>query len=108
MSRKYNSNSEVPTEVLINRLKELSNAVTEGRSSLEREFTMRIPAECDRDADIVLAESAKRLEMYVKLQHAAKLEMEMHKVGCGANGEIYETTCECLLCKAVQARNERC
>ena len=74
MSRKYNSNSEVPTEVLINRLKELSNAITEGRSAQEREFTMRIPVECDRDADIVLAEAAKRLKNRSKEDYIKEIE----------------------------------
>ena len=62
MSRKYSNSPEVPTEVLVNRLKELSSAITTGRNVQEREFTMRIPAECDRDADLVLAEAAKRLK----------------------------------------------
>ena len=79
MSRKYNSSPEVPTEVLVNRLKELSSAITTGRDALEREFTMRIPAECDRDADLVLSEAAKRLERYDKLLHADKLEWKCTK-----------------------------
>jgi hypothetical protein len=29
---------------------------------MDGEFTMRVPAECDRDADLVLAEAARRLE----------------------------------------------
>lgn len=59
MSRYYKTSEEVPTDVLIARLKELSIAVADG---LKDEFTMRIPAECDRDADIVLMEAAKRLQ----------------------------------------------
>lgn len=62
MSTKYQSTKEVPTETLIARLNELSDAIVGGRESQEREFTMRIPAECDRDADLVLAEVARRME----------------------------------------------
>lgn len=61
MSRKYQNSSEVPTEVLCSRLDELSDAIAGGKDSFANEFTMRVPAECDRDADLVLAEAAKRL-----------------------------------------------
>lgn len=61
MSRKYTDTASVPTETLANRLDELANAITKGREASDREFTMRIPAECDRDADLVLSEAAKRL-----------------------------------------------
>ena len=41
------------------RLKQLSAAIANGDKG---ELTMRVPAEVDRDADIVLMEAAKRLE----------------------------------------------
>ena len=62
MSTKYKRTKEVPTEILVARLKELADAITKGREAVDREFTMRVPAECDRDADLVLAEAARRLE----------------------------------------------
>lgn len=58
MSTHYKAPQDVPTDVLIVRLSELSAAVADGRL---HEFTMRIPAEVDRDADIVLREAARRL-----------------------------------------------
>jgi len=61
MSRKYKNSHEVPTEELCERLKQLSRAVTKGKDEIDREFTMSIPAELDRDADLVLDEAAKRL-----------------------------------------------
>jgi hypothetical protein len=61
MSTKYRNSRDVPLDVIITRLNGLSDAVAGGRKSQEREFTMRIPAECDRDADIVIAEAAVRL-----------------------------------------------
>jgi hypothetical protein len=60
MSRIYQNPKDVPLEKLCQRLDELSDAVTKGQQA-DHEFTMRIPAECDRDADIVLAEAARRL-----------------------------------------------
>ena len=63
MSTKYKRTKEVPTEILVARLKELADAITKGREAVDREFTMRVPAECDRDADLVLVEAARRLEM---------------------------------------------
>ena len=62
MSNKYKDCDEVPNEALCKRLKELSKAVTKGREGLHREFTMRIPAELDRDADLVLSIAARRIE----------------------------------------------
>lgn len=59
VSRKYKTGKEVPTDVLCDRLVELANAVT--KDTTNREFTMRVPAEHDRDADLVLAEAARRL-----------------------------------------------
>jgi len=59
MSTKYEEPRLVPTSVLIEPLKELADAIAKGNRD---ELTMRIPAEVDRDADIVLMEAAKRLE----------------------------------------------
>src|SRR5690554_881858 len=61
MSTKYRNSSDVPLDTIITRLRELADAVTGGSKSQEREFTMRIPAECDRDADLVIDEAAGRL-----------------------------------------------
>lgn len=61
MSTKYRSSRDVPMGTIITRLNELSDAITGGRESQGREFTMRIPAECDRDADLVIGEAAVRL-----------------------------------------------
>lgn len=62
MSTKYKSPKDVPLNLIIARLLELSGAISDGRDSQSREFIMRIPAECDRDADIVIAQSAMRLD----------------------------------------------
>ena len=64
MSENYKDAKELPTEVLCRRLDQLSDAVTEGRESVLREFVMRVPAEVDHDADIVLAEAARRLRSH--------------------------------------------
>jgi len=61
MSRKYKNASDVPADVICKRLEELSDAVTKGDKG-SHQFTMRIPAEVDRDADIVLDEAARRLK----------------------------------------------
>ncbi|MEM8668755.1 MAG: hypothetical protein AAGG48_14640 [Planctomycetota bacterium] len=52
---------------LAGRLSELSDAVTKGKPAIDREFTMRVPAEPNRDADLVLAEAAKRLKTLADL-----------------------------------------
>ena len=60
---------------LIRRLNELSDAVTKGRSGMS-EFTMRVPAEPKRDADLVLSEAAIRLDRY---QQSSKTAAEYMK-----------------------------
>ena len=61
MSTKYTLGKEVPTKTLCDRLNELSKAVTNGRDSISREFYMRIPAEVDNDADLVIGEAFCRI-----------------------------------------------
>lgn len=61
MSTQYQSGKDVPTEVLAARLNELAHVVAQNRDRIGDEFTMRIPAECDRDADLVMSEAARRL-----------------------------------------------
>lgn len=50
------------THPLSPRLRELSDAVTQGREAVAREFTMRVPAEPNRDADLVLSRAADELD----------------------------------------------
>lgn len=65
MSTKYKDVKEVPSSVLAKRLEELSDACVErmkgNKLKFKQEFTFRIPAEVDRDADIVLQEAALRI-----------------------------------------------
>jgi hypothetical protein len=62
MSTKYKHGDRVPSDVICKRLHELASAVSEGRSGIEREFYMRIPAELDHDADLVIGGAARRIE----------------------------------------------
>ncbi len=61
MSERYRDRKDIPNSVLADRLDALSDAVTKGREAVAREFTMRVPAENDRDADLVLSEAADRI-----------------------------------------------
>jgi lipid II:glycine glycyltransferase (peptidoglycan interpeptide bridge formation enzyme) len=61
MSTEYRTSRAVPTKILCDRLEELSCAIANGKRSIEREFTMRVPAEVDRDPDLVLSEAARRI-----------------------------------------------
>ena len=49
-------------DLLVTRLRELATAVTEGQQAVAREFTMRVPAEPNRDADLVLSAAADEIE----------------------------------------------
>ncbi len=61
MSRKYNDPRDVPHETLARRLEELVRALKSRGEERDRELTMRIPAEVDRDFDLVMVEAARRL-----------------------------------------------
>ena len=61
MSRKYKHGDHVPSNVLADRLDELSEAVTKGKYAIDKEFVMRIPAELDHCPDLVLSQSAQRI-----------------------------------------------
>jgi len=91
MSTKYGATDRVPTEVLAARLDELSIAVTQGKEAVSREFTMRIPAEMDRDADLVLSAAAKRL---LELEQKMK-ECESSKGNAEANRRLYKALEDC-------------
>ena len=65
MSTKYKRAEAVPTSVLADRLNELSCAAVammrKDGEKFKKEFTCSIPAQLDRDADLVLSEAANRL-----------------------------------------------
>lgn len=61
MSTMYKRGDQVPTEVLAKRLDELADAVGKKGEERDRALTRRIPAELDRDADLVLSEASTRL-----------------------------------------------
>ena len=80
MSTKYKNSKDVPTETLTARLKELADAICGGKKSFDNEFTMRVPAECDRDADLVLAESARRMADMTERERRCPTMDEAEKV----------------------------
>lgn len=86
MSTQYQSSKDVPTEVLAARLNDLAHVVAQRRDCIGAEFTMRIPAECDRDADLVMAEAARRMQaMSIDLEHARIRIKELERTQAGHN-----------------------
>jgi hypothetical protein len=81
MSTKYKHGDAIPIDVIARRLEELSNAVVArmncDNAKFEREFTCRIPAELDRDADVVLSEASLRLSK--QQERIAELEETVSK-----------------------------
>ena len=71
MTNKYEDTNQVPDQVLLTRVAELVDAVTQGSAGLN-EFTMRVPAECDRDADLVLTELIIRYRNLIERAEAAE------------------------------------
>lgn len=106
MSTAYKHGDRVPSEVLASRLEELAHTVTQGREAVSREFTMRVPAEQDRDADLVLSAAAGRI---IELEAALTQQQDAEVVGlveactdrivawvtCGAahNGRLKDAAC---------------
>lgn len=86
MSAKYQDPRHVPLEKLTERLDELADAITRGGESMDRELTMRIPAECDRDADLVIGEAASRL---------TRLQSEVERLR-GRCGELEDSLTELI------------
>ena len=73
MSTKYKKDEEVPTSVIIERLRELTKSIPEGNW---RDFYMSIPCQLDRDADCVLSIAAKRLASPTSQTECEKLQAE--------------------------------
>lgn len=55
MSNKYKHGDKVPDEVLYERMNQLIRSITT-REDFPSDFYMRIPAELDRDADLVMSQ----------------------------------------------------
>lgn len=79
MSIQYKRSEDVPTETLANRLDDLADCVSTSRHRMDNEFTMRVPAEHDRDADLVMSEAARRLRDANNTITALRAEVEMWK-----------------------------
>lgn len=94
MSTKYRNSRDVPLDTIITRLEELSDAVIGGRESQGREFTMRIPAECDRDADLVIGEAAVRLVALQAENEALRARVAEYEA---LTDELDATTRRCYL-----------
>lgn len=64
MSTKYNIWGDIPSGVLCKRLEELSDAIT--KKEVPCEFFTSAPAQCDRDADLILSAASKRIKDLLK------------------------------------------
>ncbi len=89
MTTQYKTANEVPTATIAARLEELSDCLLKrDKAAMDREFTIRIPAELDRDPDLVLSIAASRL-----LNMEAMLNVLIQECGaiCGAynHGQPY-------------------
>lgn len=91
------------------RLRELSHAVTQGPDAIRRECSMRVPAEPDRDADLVLSSAADEIERLraevAKLRAACAAMQERCARACEDEARIWEADgkgpeCAARLCAA--------
>lgn len=86
MSTKYKCPEAVPSVELVARLRDLGAIVAKGPEAVRREFDMRVPAEADRDADIVLTEAARRIERLAR----ALVELQTERDQALARAEAAE------------------
>lgn len=101
MSNRYRKSSEVPNSVLCQRLEELSEAVTRKGEDRDRELTLRIPAEVDRDVDLVLEEAARRIKhMESEIRDlegiVAAISNTTSCMDCGTESGIHHHNCGTL------------
>lgn len=85
------------TDVLCARLRVLAQAVADGR--VGSEFSMRVPAEPDRDADIVLSRAAKAIEDLTAERDALRalaLRNVLHKGLCSYFDDGKSCSCGAL------------
>jgi len=85
-SVKYRKSEDVPTSEICKRLDQLSDAVTKGHASINREFYMSIPARLENDADFVLSIASDRL-MRAEAR-VEELEQAIFDVLCGEENEV--------------------
>ena len=86
MSNNYKHGDRIPSEVYTARLYELAQFVTDGPDAVRREFTMRIPAERDRDADLVLSGAARRI---TELEQRLKVLQDAFQLDDDSNGNAF-------------------
>ena len=87
MSIKYKFSDEVPSVVLVTRLRELSDAITKGSKMIASAFYMSVPAQVDHNADLVLEGAAKRIEDLLKLLKEMDDYLDQGygtSIGCGS------------------------
>jgi hypothetical protein len=79
MTHNPNEINDGQHERLVGRLRELADAVTQGRDAVAREFTMRVPAEPERDADLVLSKAADEIERLRAEGEALRSDAERYR-----------------------------
>ncbi len=105
MSTKYKESADVPTEVLADRLNDLVKIICGPEKDLSRHFSMRVPAELDYCADLVISESGQRLlrlesmlaEKETEIDRLSNICTELKPLVHGiANWERNNGTASCL------------
>lgn len=61
MSKEYDTDDEIPSDVICDRLDELAEIVQHGPDVVAKHFVMRIPGERDFDPDLVMLAASMRI-----------------------------------------------
>lgn len=103
----------IVSKAKLDRLRALAKVAAGDRETLLSEFTMRIPAERDRDADLVLSWAADEIEqLQAELQQSQEIRSDMESLlsmvgeALGVPEEPHQTWQERLL-QAVQPQSEQ-
>jgi len=82
------SETHARTFVLADRLEQLADCVAHGPDVVRRNFTMQVPADPDRDADLVLSEAARLLRTSDAEITRLRDELETERLRLAACGVV--------------------
>ena len=76
MSCYYKDSNSVPNRILSKRLDDLADIIINRKKGWQEELSMRVPAECDRDADLILSEADFRITEMSKIIMSIKRHID--------------------------------
>jgi len=99
----YKSSCEVPNSAICARLNELSEIVKQ-RPLPEHEFSMRVPAELDRDADLVLSIAAQRIAALEESERRLRAVLEQIATDIAIGAPTMRHLAQCAITAGIEVK----